>query len=1179
MSSDPTFAPTVDEDARRRFEAAWRAGKPAPIEQFLPPEDHPHHLATLEELVAIEMEFTWKAAPASGSETLLAPPRVEAYLARFPALNQPAVVRRLLRQELTLRRRSGERPNAEEYRGRFPEISFSDLELDSTLNIDAPAPVMPTVLPGYEILGELARGGMGVVYKARQVRLNRLAAVKMILAGARASLAARARFQTEAEAVACLRHPNIVQIYEVGEHDGLPFLSLEFMEGGSLAQKTGRKPQPPRAAAEMLEILARAMHFAHSRGVVHRDLKPANVLLTADGTLKITDFGLARRLEMDAGQTKTGEVLGTPSYMAPEQAVPVPAGVGPPADVYALGAILYELLTGGPPFLGDTPWDVLMQTQSVEPTPPRRLAPKTPADLETICLKCLQKEPQRRYSSAEALADDLRRFLTDRTIQARPAGSVERVWRWGRRNPVLAGATGLAAAALAALVALSIGFGFYQGQAADALRHEQAKTQAALHQSELLSVRLIFDQGLTLCEEGNPSAGLLWFARGLDNVPDGGEDFDHAIRANLGAWARRLPQLQTTVQHQSDVMAAAFSPDGTTILTGSLDKTAQRWDALTGQPLGDPLKHDGGVTAVAFSPDAQTILTASEDGAVRLWDADGRRVNRTLPHPAAVTAAVFSTDGKTILTGCMDRGARLWNAADGKLIRPPLMHAGPVNCVALSPNGDLILTGSMDGAARLWNAATGQLTANLVHPTVVYAVAFGPDGKTVLTGARDGMARLWDAATGRQAPISFPAVGPVASVAFSSDGKMVLTGTMSSTAQLWEASTGRPVGPPLRHTDQIWAAVFSPDGRMILTASKDKTARLWRMIPPLCQETLIAHPLAVSAMALRPDGMAVLTGGPDKTARLWGLPAGKALGPPLPHETAVFGVAFSPDGKTVLTGEAGRLAQHWDPVTGRRLGPPLLHDHEVWALAFSPDGKTILTASKDKTARLWNAETGQALGDPLLHPGALISAAFSPDGKTIATGTDLTDKAARLWDAGTGRQIGPTLVHQGGVMALTFGPDGKTLLTGSWDNFARLWEVGTGKLIGRPFPHPSAVTAVAFSADGRTVLLGGDDHTARVWDAATVKPLGPPMVHGGRLLAAAFGPDGRTLLTASREDKTVRVWPAPKPVEGNKERLRLWIEVITGSELDPEQDAVRVLDPAAWRERRQRLEALGGPPE
>jgi hypothetical protein len=291
-------------------------------------------------------------------------------------------------------------------------------------------------IPGYEVFGELGRGGMGVVYHARQITLDRPVALKLLLAGAHAAPAERQRFNAEATATAQLRHPNIVQVFEAGEHDGKPFLTLEFVAGGSLAQRLNGTPLAPRVAAELVETLARAVQVAHQQGIVHRDLKPSNILITPDGVLKVADFGLAKLLDADTEQTRTGAVLGTPSYMAPEQASGS-GEIGPFTDVYALGAILYELLTGRAPFKGTSVQDTLEQVRSREPVPPSRIQ-QVPRDLETICIKCLQKQPHQRYPSAQALADELQRFLSGRPIQARRVGLVESGWRWCRRNPAVA---------------------------------------------------------------------------------------------------------------------------------------------------------------------------------------------------------------------------------------------------------------------------------------------------------------------------------------------------------------------------------------------------------------------------------------------------------------------------------------------------------------------------------------------------------------------------------------------------------------------------------------------------------------------------------------------------------------------------------------------------------------------
>jgi tetratricopeptide (TPR) repeat protein len=413
---------------------------------------------------------------------------VEEYLAHHPELATDAeAVLDLVYGELLLREQAGEAPRLEEYLARFPHLAerlrrqfavhqaFAGDTTDTHDGLRTPPPLsdlsrqdtaMPgrgeglpgprTTVPGYELLGELGRGGMGVVYRARQVRLDRIVALKMILAGGHASAAERQRFFLEAEAVARLQHPNIVQVYEVGEHQGLPYFSLEFCADGSLAQKLAGTPLPPAEAATLVQTLARAVDAAHQKDIVHRDLKPANILLTADGTPKVTDFGLAKRLD-ETGATASGAILGTPSYMAPEQAGGKSREVGPLADVYALGAVLYELLTGRPPFKAATPTETVLQVMSQEPVPPRQLQPSVPRDLQTVVLKCLEKEPRKRYPSARALADDLASFQAGLPVRARPIGRAERLGRWARRNPAVAALSGsLLLAVCAGLLAVIV---------------------------------------------------------------------------------------------------------------------------------------------------------------------------------------------------------------------------------------------------------------------------------------------------------------------------------------------------------------------------------------------------------------------------------------------------------------------------------------------------------------------------------------------------------------------------------------------------------------------------------------------------------------------------------------------------------------------------------------------------
>ena len=529
----------IDEAARRRFEAAWRAGKPEPIDKFLPNEDASHYRATLEELVHIEMELAWKG------QANAFPFPVEEYLSRYPNLQEPAIVRRLLKQEYQCRKRAGANPELTEYRARFPHLPFGDDEFEPTCVAPTkPAETLPAI-PGYEILGVLGKGGMGVVYKAKQISLGRIVALKQIVAGAAASSEDLARFKNEASTVARLQHPNIVQIYEVGEFSGRPFLVLEYVDGGSLAKRLGGTPFQERQAAELTATLARAIDAVHQKGILHRDLKPHNVLLqVADGkpmpdgqsgslnlgsTIpKITDFGLAKQLERrtetdGASLTETGVVVGTPSYMAPEQAAGKTKEIGPAADIYALGAILYEMTTGRPPFRGATAIETIGQVLSEDAISPRRLRKELPRDLETICMKCLQKEPRRRYASALDLADDLDRFLAGESIRARPVSSLERAWRWCRRKPMQAA---LSAALGVALVGAIVGFFFWRQALNERENQEReytlTKRQEALRRRESMRAAAENQQRLALSElhAGQFPSALKFMREAMQNVRD-----------------------------------------------------------------------------------------------------------------------------------------------------------------------------------------------------------------------------------------------------------------------------------------------------------------------------------------------------------------------------------------------------------------------------------------------------------------------------------------------------------------------------------------------------------------------------------------------------------------------------------------------------------------------------------
>jgi WD40 repeat protein/serine/threonine protein kinase len=1255
LSNTPTYGPPHALSLRarivERFQDAWQRGQAPEIDAYLPPAEAAQRWMVLVRLARADLALRLEAGQ---------PVRVEDYLTRFPELGEePDVVLDLLVTEYRLRRRAEPDLAPLEYEARFPQYlatlptrlqEAAAADSERTTQGGGPRAVphkdgmrLPFV-PGYEILGELGRGGMGVVYRAKQVGANRLVALKMILAGEHSGSQELTRFRTEIEAAARLQHPHIVQIYEVGESHGLPFFSMELVEGGRLDSRLDGRPLAPRQAARLVETLAAAVHTAHERGIVHRDLKPANILLQrkceghnpegektdggqgsafqfqlADCEPKIADFGLAKRMDRGKGPTRSGTVLGTPSYMAPEQAEGRTGEVGRAADVYALGAVLYEMLTGRPPFQGQTDLDTLMQVIDAEPVPPSRLQPAVSWDVEAICLKCLRKEPRKRYPSALDLAEDLRRFREHQPVRARPLRRVERLGHWCRRNPALAAAVGVAATALVAVAALGLIMAVNAYNAAESIRHEEERTRAALLAAQARLAENYLDRALAACErEADPARGMLWLTRCLEEAPQMPAGLEATVRANLARWRSQIHPLKSAFQLPSPLAAAAFSPNGQTVLIAGEDKTARQWSIKTGQPLGPILRHRGEITALAYSPDGEVLLSGSRDMTARLWSArTGQPLTPGLQHVEAVTAVAFSPNQRAVLTVSGNQG-QLWSAKTGRRLGSVLEHGGVVTAVAFSADGRTLFTSSSDRRAELWSAQTGLSLGQSLRPEeVITAAAFSPDGRNILMGSKEGTLRLWSPGKSKFARKLLRTKGPISFAGFSPGGQAIVTVSGFVTAQMWSATTGMPLGPALpgqyrigaaafgrsgalvlsggpgrvgkvwllesaeplsrvlHHRGEVLAVTFSPDGRTALTGSSDHSAQLWS-----CQTgkplSVLEHRGAIYAVAFSPDGQSVVTGSADKTARLWSAKTGRALTltPPLKHKDAVTAVAFSPDSQTVLTGSYDETARLWSAKTGKSFTPPLRHRGVVYAVAFSPDGQVVLTCSPDKTARLWSAKTGQPKA-VLRHPDAVTCAAFSPDGKTLLTGSE--DAQARLWSAETGQLQGPTLQHQARVTMVAFSPDGRVVVTGSADGTARLWRAATGQPLGPALQHRGPITAVAFSRDGQAVLTGSRDKTARLWSASTGRILGPALRHEDAVTAIALSPDGRAVLTGSL-DRTARLWAIMGPVRGNAEQIKAWVQVLTGREQDP-HGLPSALDARLWQKRRRQLQELGGPPQ
>jgi WD40 repeat protein/serine/threonine protein kinase len=1026
----------------------------------------------------------------------------------------------------------------------------------------------PKRLGKYELLEELARGGMGVVYKARHTGLGSIVAVKMIRSGVLATATDVERFQREARAAARLQHPNIVTIHDIGEQDGQHYFSMDYVAGANLAELARVKPFSPKQAAEITAGIAEAIQYAHEQGVLHRDIKPSNVILTPEQRPRVLDFGLARVVADDSQLTVSGTPLGSPCYMSPEQAAGHLRDVDPRSDVYSLGALLYELLTGRPPFQAATAVETLKLVLETEPIPPRRFNSTLPLDLETICLKCLEKEPKRRYSTAEDLRRELGRFIHDEPIHARPITRSEHVWRWCQRNPVVA-SLGAATAVLVLTVAVGSPIALFKIN--KARENETVQRQLAEHNLYVASINNVQQRW----EEGNIMGAREKLVE-IEHFPEAGFERDY--------WRRQVfPELITLRPHPHTVLGLAFSPDGKRIITaGSEDHTCQVWDVRTGTELLVLHGHTGRINCVAFSPDGTRIVTGGADRTVRLWDAiTGKELRPPLSsHSAIVHSVAFSPNGKWIAAGLENHTAVIWDAVGGELHWRLAEHHDAVTSVAFLPDNLRLVTGSKDQTAKVWNIPQEKSLVTFIgHSDSVNALAVSVDGGRILTGggqvffdiswkqawkpAKDmsGVsAVIWSTTNG--VPLLNLTNGhsaPVMGAAFFPDSRRVVTASADGTAIVWDAIAGMKLFALEAHAEAINAVAVSSDGQLIATGSVDETVKIWRGDAPLSKQVVIhggGNP--VTCLAFSPDGQRLVTGTAyrtgmkfpneakhqpleeDNTAKVWNSATGELLSPLKGHTAGILSVDYSPDGEHIVTGSADGTAIVWEASSGQRRFRLNTKQEEVTGVAFSPNNKWIVTWTSAaehaegfitpwRGAQLWDRVTCQELSSLPFADRQVFGLGFSPDSQQIIT-TGGPDATTWLWDLRSDQPQrrftgGP---HARGVPCCAFSTRGRLAVSGNDVNTATLWDVST-LTERRTFKgHSGSIARVAFSPDGKRVLTGSHDKTAKLWDVNSGQELVTFKGHTAPVYAVAFSPDGQRLATGS-VDGTARVWEAGPP--------------------------------------------------
>jgi WD40 repeat protein/serine/threonine protein kinase len=1099
-------------------------------------------------------------------------PRIEDFLESLPGDTESGLLLELVILDVHHRSKQGESLTSAEYAKRFPEqaVLIRD-HLDSLIQPKAQkrnaAPIAPTMLEPavkppaesssrrvgpYKLLQLIGEGGMGAVYMADQLEpVKRRVALKLIKSGMDSKQVV-ARFEAERQALAMMDHQNIAKVLDAGiTDDGTPYFAMELVQGMPITKYCDREKLSIPDRLKLFVQVCRALQHAHQKGVIHRDIKPTNVLVTQrDGVpiAKVIDFGLAKAMQNELRLTdktlftEVGQVCGTLEYMSPEQAEMNELGLDTRTDVYSLGVLLYELLTGSTPLCQDRirkeAFHRVLQLILTEETPrpsrrlsdsgeaitgisdqrriePRRLSGILKRELDWIALKALEKDRNRRYDGAGTLADDVQHYLDGGVVAARPPSTVYRLRKAIRKHKAafLSGTI-----FMLLLLAGLIGTGSMWIQA-----RQEAARAAEAESRGIEDARSAYNSDMLVAQLDWETNNISHFRK----ILEGHRHRDDLKGFEWGYWDRvSHTETLTFKGHMGPVERVRFSPDGKWIVSGSGDKEVKVWDAITGQTKHTLEGHTDGVDGVSFSPDGKRIVSADGNGVIKLWDAETGQETRTFNrHNGTVLSLDFSPDGKRIVSGGWNRQIKLWDAETGEELLQLNGHLGWVYSVSFSPDGKHFVSSGGNSEIKLWDSETGQETRRLLgDATKVYSVSFSPDGKKLVSGGNDGAVQVWDISTG-QKTLTFKGHSDfVTSVSFSPDGKRIVSGSTDKSVKLWDAQTGREMLTFKGHSDTAQSVRFSPDGRRIVSGSLDGTLKMWdaQMVPETV--TYKPHSELVVRVAFSSDGQQVFSGSGDQTVKLsdvktgqsklilqsasddiatsvnfnfdceqvvsgsqdgtvkvWDVATGQRLRTLIGHSRAVGSVAFSPDSKRIVSGSEDGTLKVWDVASGHEMLMLKGHSGVVWCVLFSPGGTRIVSGSQDRTARIWDAASGHVISTFGGHTGTVESVAFSPDGQWIASGS--YDKSIKLWDAKTGQNVLTIEDHAGPVNSVSFSPDGKRIVSGSIDNSIKLWDAKTGQKVLTLNGQSNGVKSVSFSPDGKRIVSGNMDGTLNIWDS------------------------------------------------------------------------------------------------